>query len=503
MLKQINLHKVEVFFILIILLTAIFWRFANFPNRWTLNQDQARDAIIALEAINKHELPLIGPPSSAGPFSFGPFYYWIIIFFTAIPTINSPWIGFTLLSVATTIIFFFLGYSYGGKSFGFFLGIIASFCTAQIFNAPDMLNPMPIAFSTTLTFLLLIKLIDKNKPKYAFWLGLIVGISINFHYQALGLIVLFPFAAVINNFISWQIKIKVIVLNFLGFLIAFLPLLYFNFTVHNRLFTKFTEFAIGDKSRFGSNYNLLSDVLVFWPKLWGGVLSGIPLLGYFYILIFILALIFTINKKIFLKKSFLIISLTMLSQILILFLYKGIRMPVYLIVFQPFFIFFTGWSVWVFYKLYKPAGLVLILILLLSAMPANWAITQDNHSQVTDIFAIKRAIDSKVSDSINLISDTNSNMVSLPLYYLYLKENRTSDSGKEIFACQNHILKDERGIDSKWSCPSDTQTIAEILDYKIYYKNNLSPDQLKELNLASLEKERIYNWLYDNYNGKK
>lgn len=60
-----NLPKKEIALLLVIVLFASFWRFYNYENRWTLHQDQARDAVIGLYAIEIRQLPLLGPPSSA------------------------------------------------------------------------------------------------------------------------------------------------------------------------------------------------------------------------------------------------------------------------------------------------------------------------------------------------------------------------------------------------------------------------------------------------------
>ena len=89
MFNYIKINKIEILLFCLVLFSAIFWRFTNYSNRWTLSQDQARDAIIALEAIKEKGLPLLGPPSSAGPFSFGPTYYFLIIFFTILSSIVS------------------------------------------------------------------------------------------------------------------------------------------------------------------------------------------------------------------------------------------------------------------------------------------------------------------------------------------------------------------------------------------------------------------------------
>src|SRR3990167_5843356 len=71
-----NFYIIIVFSIIIL---SFVIRFYNFPNRWGLGTDDARDALIALEALKRHELPLMGPFSSAGAFVTGGIYYWFIM----------------------------------------------------------------------------------------------------------------------------------------------------------------------------------------------------------------------------------------------------------------------------------------------------------------------------------------------------------------------------------------------------------------------------------------
>ncbi len=65
-----------------ILLIAIFLRFNHAPYRYSLGRESIRDAFVAIESAKELQLPLIGPFSSTGPYTFGPWYwYQLIIFF--------------------------------------------------------------------------------------------------------------------------------------------------------------------------------------------------------------------------------------------------------------------------------------------------------------------------------------------------------------------------------------------------------------------------------------
>ena len=72
----------KLYLLLIILIIGIFFRFYNTPMRYSLGDDSSRDAMVAFEDAKEFQLPLLGPFSSLGPFTFGPWYYYQLIFKT-------------------------------------------------------------------------------------------------------------------------------------------------------------------------------------------------------------------------------------------------------------------------------------------------------------------------------------------------------------------------------------------------------------------------------------
>src|SRR3989344_7279890 len=86
----------------VILAIAVVFRFYNFENRWGLAYDQARDVIVAKEALRLHQPPLIGPFTSAGAFVYGPQWFWItMIMVLVFPfSVITPWVIQILLYVA-------------------------------------------------------------------------------------------------------------------------------------------------------------------------------------------------------------------------------------------------------------------------------------------------------------------------------------------------------------------------------------------------------------------
>src|SRR5579859_7282680 len=94
LIKKIYTHKYLHLALLIAILTlALFLRFYNFTNRYSLGSETVRDAFVGIIGAQQLQLPLVGPFSSFGQFTFGPWYWWELIFFTLIAkTVFSPWI---------------------------------------------------------------------------------------------------------------------------------------------------------------------------------------------------------------------------------------------------------------------------------------------------------------------------------------------------------------------------------------------------------------------------
>ena len=112
----------------LILGIAAILRFYNYPNRWGLAYDQARDVLVSTYALHNSLIPAIGPFSSAGQFVYGPQWFWIISLMSAVfpNAIITPWIIQSLLYVFTVYVMFLIGKEIIDEKFG----LITAFFTA-------------------------------------------------------------------------------------------------------------------------------------------------------------------------------------------------------------------------------------------------------------------------------------------------------------------------------------------------------------------------------------
>lgn len=482
----------------LILFASVFWRFFNYTSRWTLSQDQARDAIIGLYAISQKTVPLLGPPSSAGPFSFGPLYYWLIELFTIVIPINpfGPWVGFTILSVAAVFFLYAFGRNLIGKEFGFILGAIAAFAALDVFNAPDMLNPMLIGFAVSVALFSLQQIVDQQRIFYSVFFGLAVGLAVNFHLQSLGLVSLLLLSLFSKNF-TFKGRIKIFAGILVGLFLAFIPLIYFDFLHKGAWSLSVIQYITAGQNKFNLPSSWLVDLRDFWPKLWGEVIVNRPMAGYLFLLLLIVSLFLTFKNKAKIPQSVKIIFLSFLMQIVLIHYYKGPRMPVYLIVYHPYFIFFTAWSVWIIAKYYKILGAVIFLSVLILAGFADWQIVHQS-SQASLIQSIKQDLDKSGKGGFRIYSFESSFNISLPLFYLLKKEGKISENGRKIGVCDHFI---NRTADLKGyieNCPVGDNMLFERGQYRIFNLDE-GTNQVAADKLFEVEPQKLYNWLFSNY----
>jgi hypothetical protein len=487
-------YKLLVFLIIAI---SFFWRFVNYSERWVLNQDQARDVIISIYALRNLKFPLLGPPSSAGPFSFGPLYYWLVIVGTfSFPFQSGPWVFFTILSSLSAYLYILIGKRVGGKTMGLFLGLVSALAAAQVINSTDMLNTVLVSFAGALVFLFLAYFCHSGKKIFLFLLAFATGFAINSHFQSLGLLTLFPLVVLISrDRIGEKVKMSFAVLA--GLITAFLPLIYFDFKNDGVWIKSVYYYYTEGQKKFYIPVRWLTDLRDFWPQLYGKVIINLPTAGYFLLLLGLISLFLAAKNKHRFTKFWWIVSISMAIQIFLVRYYGGTRSPEYFFAFHPYFIFFAGWTLSIIYKYQKKFGMVLLIIFLGLSFYSNFRLTQ-LRSQAPLVLSIKKSLDSYNSGKRNFRFYTRNgdNMINLPIFYLLYREKRVSPFGLRVGTCRL-LLGEKVGI-----CPDSNKIITSDGGYTIYDLSSYSDEDLFQRGYEEYTPKKIYNWLYINY-GKK
>jgi hypothetical protein len=468
--------------ILIILIAAIL-RFAFYSNRLILNQDQGRDATIALYANRSGIFPIIGSPSSAGPFNFGPWYFWLIMFWERVfPFVIGPWIGFTLMSILSVFFYAKTGQILAGKKGLIITSLIAAVAPGLVIDAPNMLNTVIVGFSSSLVFFTLAKFYKEEKLIWAILLGFFVGLSINFHFQSLGLLC-FPLVAVLVNKFSLFKRFKIALSAFLGLLISFLPLIIFDINRHGVWIRSVIEYYTVGVKKFYVPLRWLTELRDFWPQLFGSVTTGIPQIGYLWLILGLIVLILVIKKKVKTNNFWLALGVAMLIQIILMRSYKGPRSNEYLIAFHGSIILISSWILINLYNFKKYICIFLLTLIVFFASYFNLKQIKDHPSQIKTIISIKKDLDYQINGNINIFRYQDSSMIAMPIFYLFYYQNRVSDNGQSFGFCDNN----------RFTCPT-----GQFMSKSNYFVYKL--DDLKDkTDFNHLTTQNIYQILMVNY----
>jgi len=194
--------------------------------------DQGRDYLAVKNIVENHKLTLIGSEIGAGVAGFrgifhGPFYYYLLAL-SFIIFKGNPYGGVVLmfgLGIATIV----LGYIIGAKIFNVRIGLLAA---AIIASSPPFIsysrfvwnsNPAPLFILLVFCFVFLFT--KKGETRYLFWASFFSSFVYNFQ-----LAMAIPLSLTLIAYCVLVLKLKKIKqygILFLGTIIAFSPMLFF------------------------------------------------------------------------------------------------------------------------------------------------------------------------------------------------------------------------------------------------------------------------------------
>lgn len=362
-IKYIGPYK---FWVAVIIIIASIIRLWNFPLRWGLGGDDGRDAIIALESIRRLELPLTGSFSSAGPFVFGPIFYWLIMLsYLVLPFfMGAPWIMMEITSILTVVLLMYLGKILIDEKFSIILGILAAFSPQLVVRSLSLGQHTFVATFSALTIISFLLLWNKKKQMWSFLMGLSIGIALSMHYQSINLLIFFIAIFFITT-LSLKDKLKALFLSLVGFLIASLPIIYWDSQqgLANTL-NVLDYFLIGVGRIYVPNswkLYLFKD----FPAYWSFVVGRFSAIGL--VLLFSSVALFFVSiltKKI--NKQFMTIGAIFLLFVFITRFYRGEKSEGYLIYLLPFILIFSSFVLYTIWNLRsKLAKLFVVLSLAL------------------------------------------------------------------------------------------------------------------------------------------
>jgi 4-amino-4-deoxy-L-arabinose transferase-like glycosyltransferase len=227
---------------ILIIVVGTFLRVYELNNLGILFGDSARDIIVAIDAVDNNELPLLGIPSSRPQFKQGPLSIWMIMILeTAFGNnIYAFSIFFSLLGIGAMIAVYEFNLVFLDKKTGQIALILLSFSPLAIANSRMIYHVTPIPLLTVLSMVFLIRF--WRQKKYGIFLA---GLSLSLLFQFE--LSLAPFFLMIP-YILWQSKQKITVNKIfslgLGTAIGVLPQIIFDLTNNFQQLIKFSGWII-------------------------------------------------------------------------------------------------------------------------------------------------------------------------------------------------------------------------------------------------------------------
>lgn len=333
-----------------ILFVSFVIRFYHFDMRWGLGGDDSRDIVIAKEALLKRELPLTGSFSSAGPFVFGPFFYWyIMISYLLFPFVFTvPWIFTGLVGVLLVFVLMTCARKLAGDKFAFIVGLL-SMVSPQLLARSLMLGQHTFVGILSATMILcFLFFIQKKKMILSLLIGFCIGSAINFHYQAINLLI-FVFAVLFVPLQPFRFRFFAFFLTVLGVAIALSPLLFWDSQQHfasiNNLFD---YFLVGQYRLYVPNSWKLF-LFTSLPSIWSFVLGGYMLIGLMTMILSAVVFFYlSVKKK--LKNEWLFLLIPFILLLLLNRYYHGERSEGYLLYLMPLVLLISAYGIYALFQ---------------------------------------------------------------------------------------------------------------------------------------------------------
>ncbi len=219
--------KIKFIIFLILILTAMFFRFWKVRDYVVFLGDEGRDMLVMRKMIMEKRPTFLGPTASVGGFYLGPIYYWMgapFLYLWRYDPVGPSYMVAAFGALTVLLLFKFLA-----ETAGYWPAILAGFLYATapliVRYSRSSWNPNPLPFFALLLFYFLYKGIQKKKVIYFLLAGACFGIAIQLHYLATVLFLLSTLVLFFNvSFKKWPIYLAA---GLAGAIVTVLPFLLF------------------------------------------------------------------------------------------------------------------------------------------------------------------------------------------------------------------------------------------------------------------------------------
>lgn len=414
-----------------ILLAAFFLRFFDLTNRFGLAYDQARDLLVAGYALSELKFPLIGPFASAGQFVYGPQWYWFLMGFLAITPgfFLGPWVLLGVLYCLCVFLMMKTGEMIGGKTLAVIVGVLIAVSPGAIAQSLNLSSPSMVGVLSLVSIFFFVRYLKKQKMRDGFFLAFIIGTAIMVHFQAIGLVSL-----LIAGGILGKRSIKYVLLLLGGFMLPFLPLIYFDFTNNFFESRNVLDYYLTGRHRIQYSNRWLTYITVFWPNSWARITGGQLLLGYVgFFSVFLIALRSFIREKT--NKIVLGLSSVFIVNFMVLRYYNGEVFDSYLVFLHGIILLMTSLLILYLYRIKRFIGIIVLALFVLGSLQIVYSEAKGSENTTYQRSArVSLVLEQEFPGKAFSVYDYKymSPQVSLPIALYLRHQGLLSDSGQRI-----------------------------------------------------------------------
>lgn len=331
--------------VILLLTLSVIVRFYNFEVHWGLSNDDARDVLIAREALQRSEIPIIGSFSSAGPFVFGPLFYWSVMLSLIIfPSFTGPWIFIGLMGVVTVGVLMWCGKLIGGTPLSLIMGIFAATSPQMINRTTTLGQHSYVGLTSALLLTFFVLLWQKKNWLYSLLMGVVLGVGMSMHYQTINLMVFFLAVLLIPE-LRMIDRIKNLSAMIMGFLIPSLPIIAWDARQNFANTRNILDYLLIGQGRIYVPNSWKIFGLDFLPYYWSFVVGGFSVIGLFLMIITGIGILYAVYRKMFSPVLYVLAGILGVLLIVNRY-YKGERSEGYLLYLQPFIILFSAYAIY-------------------------------------------------------------------------------------------------------------------------------------------------------------
>lgn len=433
-LKYLGWYKILV---ILILFFSVVLRFYNFPDRWGLGGDDGRDAMIGLEAIKRHELPLMGPFSSAGPFVFGGIFYWFIaLSYLVLPfLIYAPYLFIGILSVIIVATLIYMGKLLIDEKFSLIIGVLAAVSPQLIIRSLALGPHTFIAFLAPFAIVNYLLLWQRKKLIFAFLMGISLGLALSMHYQAINLLIFLPAVFFVST-LSFKERLKAFALVLFGFIIPSLPLLYWDMHQNFANINNILDYLLIAQYRLYVPNSWSLFLFKYIPSYWSFVVGNFSQVGLVLFISSTLLFLYSVFKRT-INKQFLVLGIIFFILLGVNKFYKGERSEGYLLYLLPFVLIFSSFLIYKLFGFKQKAvrlisGLLVILIIGFNFFPILQSLNYK--TSVKEFYEVSNYLSKKYPNTKFSIYDYKYNLYtsSMPLSLIMGFQGKIDANGKKI-----------------------------------------------------------------------